>query len=312
MRRGLKNQSGQSMVLTVVFLAALFAIASAVIDVGSWYRADRQMQATADASALAAAQKLPESPAEAHALALEYAERNDGGVESGDIEISGTVLPNDTVKVTADVPAPGVFMKLFGMDEVTARATATARAGPLGSAKWAAPIGVDYLHEALHCTPTPSLACSPDFGKATEITFDKTGPGAFRLLNIDGSHGGTGPQDIGEWIRNGLDGYMPNNQWYYSDPGIKPNSSHVKEALEDRMGPGKEILIPIYTETRAQGAGFEYYVVGWVGWVTTSFEIRGVKDVSVFGSFTQIIWEGIQSESGTDDGLGVRAVSLIE
>lgn len=310
MRRRLKNQSGQSMVLTVVFLAVLIAVASAVIDVGSWYRADRQMQATADASALAAAQELPESTVAAHALALDYAERNQGGVESDDIEFSGTVIANDTVKVTAHMPTPGVFTKLFGIDSVTARATATARAGGLGSAKWAAPIGVDYRHEALHCSP--SLECSPDFGTPTSITFDKTGPGAFRLLNIDSSHGGTGPTDIGEWIRTGLDGYMPKDTWYYSDPGIKPNSSHVKSALESRLGPGKEILIPIYTETRAQGAGFEYYVVGWVGWLTTSFDIRGVKDVEVFGSFTRIIWEGIQSESGSDDGLGVRAVSLIE
>jgi hypothetical protein len=311
MTRRLGSQRGQSMVLTIVFLAVLVAMASAVIDVGAWYRADRQMQATADAAALAAAQELPESTAAAHALALEYADKNQGGVTSGDVEFSTTVVPNDTVKVTAHKSAPGVFTKLFGIEEVTARASAKARAGGMESAKWAAPIGVDYLHADLHCTPDP-LTCNPEFNVPTEITFDKTGPGAFRLLNIDGSHGGTGPQDIAEWIRTGLDGYMPVDTWYYSDPGIKPNSSHVKEALEERIGVGKEILIPIYTETRAQGAGFEYYVVGWVGWVTTSFKIKGTKDVSVFGSFTQIIWEGIQSESGTDDGLGAQAVSLIE
>jgi hypothetical protein len=313
MKRRFANQSGQSMVLTLVFVAALLAVASAVIDVGSWYRAHRQMQATADASALAGAQELPTSPGTAITQALDYADRNQGGVQSGDVEITGDKIANDTIKVTARLPAPGVFTKLFGIDEVTARASAKARVGGMNSAKWAAPIGVDYLHDDLHCTPnTTPLTCNPEFNVPTEITFDKTGPGAFRLINIDGSHGGTGPQDIGEWIRTGLDGYMPNNQWYYSDPGIKPNSSHVKEALEDRIGPGKEILIPIYTETRAQGAGFEYYVVGWVGWVTTSFEIRGVNNVSIFGSFTQIIWDGIQSESGTDDGTGARAVSLIE
>jgi Putative Flp pilus-assembly TadE/G-like len=311
MKRRLTGERGQSMVLTVVFLAVLIAMASAVIDVGAWYRTDRQMQATADAAALAAAQELPESTAAAHALALEYADKNQGGVTSGDIEFSSAFIPNDTVKVTAHTSTPGVFTKLFGIDDVTARASAKARVGGMESAKWAAPIGVDYLHADLHCTPDP-LMCDPEFNVPTEITFDKTGPGAFRLLNIDGSHGGTGPQDIAEWIRTGLDGHMPVDTWYYSDPGIKPNSSHVKEALEERIGVGKEILIPIYTETRAQGAGFEYYVVGWVGWVTTSFKLRGTKDVSVFGSFTQIIWEGIQSESGTDDGLGVRAVSLIE
>lgn len=309
----LSNERGQSMVLTLVFVTVLIAIAGAVIDVGSWYRAHRTMQATADASALAGAQELPLSPDAAVARALDYADRNQGGVKTGDVEITSVKTPNDTIKVTARTPAPGVFTRLMGIDSVTARAAAKARVGGMQSAKWAAPIGVDYLHDDLHCTPgTTPLSCSPDFNEATEITFDKSGPGAFRLLNIDGSHGGTGPKDIAEWIRTGLDGYMPVDNWYYSDPGIKPNSSHVQDALQERIGVGKEILIPIYTETRAQGAGFEYYVVGWVGWVTTSFKIKGTKDVSVFGSFTQIIWEGIESESGTDGGLGARAVSLIE
>jgi hypothetical protein len=308
----LSNECGQSMVLTLVFVTVLIAIAGAVIDVGSWYQNHREMQATADASALAGAQELPLSPATAVSQALDYADRNQGGVKSSDVEISSALTPNDTIKVTARTQAPGVFTKLMGLDSVNVRATAKARVGGLDSAKWAAPIGVDYLHDDLHCSPGPPLSCNPEFNTPTEITFDKTGPGAFRLLNIDSSHGGTGPQDIAEWIRRGLEGYMPVQEWYYSDPGIKPNSSHVKEALEDRIGAGKEILIPIYSETRAQGAGFEYYVVGWVGWMTTSFQIRGTKDVSIFGSFTQIIWEGIQSESGTDDGTGVRAVSLVE
>jgi Putative Flp pilus-assembly TadE/G-like len=308
----LSNERGQSLVLMLVFVTVLIAIAGAVIDVGAWYRAHRTMQATADASALAGAQELPLSASNAVTQALDYADRNQGGVTSGDVQVTSSLIPNDTIAVTARTPSPGVFTRLMGIDSVTVRATAKARTGPMGSAKWAAPIGVDYLHDDLHCTPGTPLTCSPDFYEPTEITFAKTGPGAFRLINIDGSHGGTGPQDIAEWIRNGLNGYMPTEKWYYSDPGIKPNSSHVRDALQERIGVGKEILIPIYTETRAQGAGFEYYVVGWVGWVTTSFDIRGVNNVSIFGHFTQIIWEGIHSESGTDDGLGARAVSLIE
>jgi hypothetical protein len=303
MRRRLKNQSGQSMVLTVVFLAALIAVASAVIDVGSWYRTDRQMQATADASALAAAQRLPEAPAEAHALALEYAERNDGGVESGDIEITQSVVPNDTVKVTADVPAPGVFTKLFGMDSVTAKATATARAGTLGSAKFAAPIGVDEQHPDLQCEPLPC------FGNPTTLELDKVGPGSFRILNIDGSHGGTSSSVLGEWIGTGLDAYMPLG-WYLSEPGSSFNSSHVRDALQDRMNGDPELLFPIYRDVRGGGSNLEYEVVGWVGWHLTGFQIGGRGKLQ--GWFTHLIWEGIQSETPTDDDFGVRAVSLIE
>lgn len=302
-----RHQRGQAMVLTLVFLTVLLVMSAAVLDVGAWYRAHRQTQATADATALAGAQELPDNPGGASSLALDYAGRNGGGVTSEDIAFQSG---NHEIKVTARRTVPGFFSKLFGVNSVTARSTATARVGGMDSAKWAAPIGVDYRHEKLHCTP--SLHCNPDFDVPTEISFEKVGPGAFRLINIDGSHGGTGPPDIAEWIQTGLDAYMPKDNWYYSDPGIKPNSSHIKSALDSRIGIGKEILIPIYNNTRAQGAGFDYFVVGWVGWVVTGYTIRGVNEATINGHFTRILWEGIQSEHGSDDGTGARAVELVE
>jgi hypothetical protein len=289
------------MVLTIIFVAVLIAVASAVIDVGSWYRAHRQMQATADASALAAAQELPESTGGAHALALDYAQRNQGGVESGDVEFSGKVVPNDTVKVSARMPSPGVFTKLFGMDSVTVRATATARAGTLGSAKWAAPIGVDEKHPDLQCKPLPC------FENPTTLELDKVGPGSFRILNIDGSHGGTSSSTVGQWIGQGLDAYMPLD-WYYSEPGSSFNSSHVRDALNERLD--TELLFPIFRDVRGGGSNLEYEVIGWVGWHLTGFKIGGKGKLD--GWFTRVIWEGIQSDTATDDDFGVRAVSLVD
>jgi len=305
-----RRQRGQAMVLSLVFLTVLLCMAAAVIDVGSWYRAHRATQATADATALAGAQELPNSTDAARSLALDYANRNGGGVKAEDVTFENDVNASDTIAVTARRPVPGFFTKIFGIDSVTARSTAKARVGALGSAKWAAPIGVDYLHEDLRCNP--KLQCNPRFGEASEIDFEKVGPGAFRLINIDGSRGGTSPEQIGEWIENGLDAFMPRDEWYYSDPGMKPNSSHVKNALNSRIGVGREILIPIYSETRAQGAGFEYYVVGWAGWLITGWDIRGSNTAKIQGSFTRIIWEGIQSEHEGDDGLGTTSVQLIE
>jgi Putative Flp pilus-assembly TadE/G-like len=305
-----RHQRGQAMVISLLFLTVLLAMSAAVLDVGAWYRAHRQTQATADATALAGAQKLPSDPGGAQTLALDYAGRNGGGVLGGDIEISTTNNANDTIAVTARKTVPGFFTKLFGLDSVTARQKAKARVGGMDSAKWAAPIGVDYLHDDLNCTP--SLQCSPAFDQPTQIDFFKVGPGAFRLINIDGSHGGTGPPELGDWIRTGLDKFMPNNRWYYSDPGMKPNSSHVKSALDDRIGVGKELLLPIYTQTRGSGSGFEYYVVAWVGYQITSWDIRGSNRAVIDGMFTRIIWEGIQSEHGSDDGLGAKSVQLVE
>ena len=48
---------------------------------------------------------------------------------------------------------------------------------------------------------------------------------------------------------------------------------------------------------RAQGAGFDYEVIGWVGWHLTGYSIGGKG--KLFGSFTRVIWDGIQCESST-------------
>jgi Flp pilus assembly protein TadG len=305
----LRSQRGQSMVLTLLFLTVLLGMAAAVIDVGSWYRAHRQTQATADATALAGAQELPD-PGAANTLALDYAGRNGGGVTGADVTFTSDHGANDTIHITARKTVPGLFTKLMGINSVTARATSAARTSPMGAAKYAAPIGVDYRHEKLHCNA--ALNCNPEFGVDTQIDFYKTGPGAFKLINIDSSHGGVGPKTLGDWMLNGLDAYMDVNKWYYSDPGLKPNSSNFLNALDQRIGPGKEILIPIYNDTRGDGAGFDYHVVGWAGFQVTGYEINGAAKAVISGKFVEIIWEGVQSEHGGEADFGARSVELVQ
>jgi hypothetical protein len=45
-RRGRSSESGQVVVLLVAFVPVLLGAAAMVLDVGSWYRADRAAQAT--------------------------------------------------------------------------------------------------------------------------------------------------------------------------------------------------------------------------------------------------------------------------
>jgi Putative Flp pilus-assembly TadE/G-like len=303
------SQRGQSMVLTLVFLTVLLGMAAAVIDVGGWYRAHRQTQSTADATALAGAQALPHT-ANASTLALDYAGRNGGGVNSGDVTYTSDREANDTIHVTARKTVPGLFTKLMGINSVTARSISAARMSPMSSAKYAAPIGVDYRHDKLHCNA--ALVCNPEFGVDTVIDFNKVGPGAFKLINIDSTHGGVSPKTLGDWMLNGLNAYMDVNKWYYSDPGMKPNSVNFQNALDQRMGPGKELLLPIYNDTRGNGSGFDYHVVGWAGFQVTGYTINGSKDALINGKFVEIIWEGIQSEHGGEPDFGARSVELVQ
>ncbi len=291
-----RDERGQAMALTVICLTVLLTLSALVLDIGSWYQAQRATQAAADAAALAAAQALPESQSEASVLAASYVAKNGGG------DASITFPTSDRVKVEVERDAPGFFSKIFGVDSVAVDAKASARSGMPTSARYAAPIAVDEKHLLL------SGSGCPCFNQATNLDLEKVGPGAFRLLNLDDSHGGTGPHILADWILNGYDGYMPLN-WYFSDPGAKFNSSHIKSAMNARIG--DELLFPIYRTTRGSGANFEYLVVGWVGFVVTAFEAKG-NGGKVNGHFVRVIWEGILSESGAETDFGVRSVELVE
>lgn len=302
-----RTDHGQATVLTLVFLVVLLGMAALVLDVGSWYRADRATQSTADAAALAGAQALPSDPSGAGTLATQYSSKNGGGVNPSGITVSTGFLPNDTIKVTLTRPAPGVFTKLFGVSSVTVGAHATARAGLMSSAKYVAPIVVKLTHPKLK--GTTSCPCFGT-GNLTTLPLGKTGaPGAFDLLNLDNSHGGTGPGILASWILKGYDGFLPVGG-YFSDPGAKWNSSQIEDAMQARIG--TVLLFPVYDTMTGSGANATYHVVGWVGFHLTDFDARGSSG-SITGYFTEVVWTGIQATSSSGQpNLGARTVSLID
>jgi hypothetical protein len=53
-------------------------------------------------------------------------------------------------------------------------------------------------------------------------------------------------------------------------------------------------------------------VVGWAGYVITSYEIKGSKNNKLFGHFRSVVWDGIGSESAGAADFGARVVSLVE
>ncbi len=303
-----RSERGQAVVLMAAFLPVLIGAAAMVLDVGSWYRADRAAQAAADASALAGAQGLQAGTDVAAALADEYAAKNGGG----EIEVSfaSKVVPNDVIKVTVKRPAPGFFSKLLGVESVTVSALARARAGLPGRARYVAPITVNEQHPMLQC------GCFDDPTQVTLINLHTSGSGdaagAFGLLNLqsqtDGS-GTIGADQLGAWIRDGYQDDLPLGM-YDSAPSANFNSDYVRNALRDRTG--TELLFPIYRPPIiGSGSGAEYDIIGWVGFVPTSFTAGGSAG-TISGHFTQVIWKGLADETGSAPDFGVRVISLIE
>lgn len=308
-----RSERGQATVLTVIFLTALIGAAALVLDVGSWLREQRASQSTADAAALAAAQELPDSPSAAGVLASSYVAKNGGGSEL--VTFSSTAAANDTVTVAVEREAPGVFAKLFSVDSVTVGARATAQAGGLDAARYVAPIVVNIKHPDLNCAGTPSRPV-PCFGKATELELANLhrpgggdAAGSFGLINLDDSSGGNvGAGTLASWMSRGFDQYMKIG-FYDAAPSANFNNGQFKASLDLRLN--DDLLFPIYKTITGSGSNARYDVVGWVGFNVTSYNASG-SDGKVFGSFTKVIWEGIQSRSGNNLNFGARTVALVE
>jgi Flp pilus assembly protein TadG len=302
-----KHSCGQAYVLTILFLVVLLGMAAAVLDVGSWYRAQRALQATVDSAALAGAQKLPESSGEATALANDYAAKNGGG--SITVKFSSQVVQNDTITVDGTKPAPGFFAKVFGVKSVTVRAHASARTGGITQAKYVVPIVVDEKHPKLQCNPNP---CSG----ATELNYQHLkgngspdGSGNFGFINLTGD-GGVGTSDLEKWMTNGFDKYLGLGD-YDARTGNPFSSSHVGDVLDARVG--DILLFPVYRKLTGTGTGAKYQIVGWAAFRLTGIDVHGSNE-KLFGEFVDVTWDGIQAGSvgETPPDFGVKNVSLID
>src|SRR5205823_591376 len=209
--------------------------------------------------------------ATASGAAITLANKNGGGVAGADVTITSTVTANDTISVHVKRWSPSFFSKLFGIDSVGVAAKATARIDGIAAARYVAPIGVPISQDDL--SGQVSGQQCPCFSDPTELDLGKAGvPGAFHLLNLDGSSGGTGQKILSDWILNGYDDDLPLGG-YFSDTGAKWNSSDVQSALNTRIG--TTLLFPVYDEIVGNGANATYHVIGWVGFHLTSIDARG-------------------------------------
>jgi len=302
-----RNQSGQALVLTVVFLVSMLGMSALVLDVGSWYRAKRQLQATADAAALAGAQALPNNPSGANGLAGDYATKNTSDLATKDVSVGSNIVPNDSITVHVTRPSPGFFAKLFGIDSVNVGASATAQSEGMASAKYVAPIAVKNTHPML---AGPGCPC---FGQQNETTIpvSSTGaPGAFAMVNLlNQAQGTSGASTLADWVKNGFQDYLPLGS-YFSDPGIKFNSQQIQDAMTQRIG--TDLLFPVYDTLTGGGSNAEYHVIGWAAFHLEGIDAHG-NDGTITGYFTDITWDGIPATTPTGGGpnFGAHTVQLV-
>jgi secretion/DNA translocation related TadE-like protein len=310
MNARVRTERGQAAVLTLVFLVVLLGMAALVLDVGSWYRADRATQATADAAALAGAQALPDSTADASSLASQYADKNGGGLNG--VSFSNSYGTDDTITVQVKKPATGIFSRLFGVDSINVGSKATARTALISEARYVAPIAVNKNHPMLIGCNNHGPCLGPQY--RTTIPVSTTGaPGAFALVNLLNQASGTsGASVLANWIENGYDGWLKIGN-YFSDPGVKFNSNGIQDAMNLRMQDHPVMLFPVYDTLTGNGSNAEYHVIGWVPFHVLGVDKQG-NNGNVTGYFTDTIWAGgIQPVPGGPQppNYGARTVQLI-
>ena len=131
------GEDGQTIVLAVIAMVALLALAAFAIDVGYVYYAHRSLQASADAAALAGAQKLPDAGA-AKVTAQEYGTSPAGKNQLNNIGVVSEAIttkcltslpgcdPANAVVAEESALVPTFFARVLGISSFNIKAKATA------------------------------------------------------------------------------------------------------------------------------------------------------------------------------------------
>jgi Putative Flp pilus-assembly TadE/G-like len=299
-----RGESGQVIVFVAFILTALVGMAALVIDVGSWYRADRHLQTAADAAALAGAQELPTKPSTAVSVAMDYGTvKNGAGLAA--LSVNPTIPRSDTIHVSATAQAPGFFARVISAayNEVTVKAEAEAQVLAPLSLKSVAPIAV---YKDMACIVT-NPSC---FGQPVTLAFDEDAEfdptkSKYGLLDLD-RDGNAGAGDMKKWLENGYPDYLPINTYY---PPANGEKNGIKKELEDAAKDQRVLLLPVYDTASATG----YHVIGWAAFVIDDIGKWAGNEHILTGHFVTFIATDLAAGGTISDpnlDFGVQVITL--
>jgi hypothetical protein len=294
----IRADAGQAFVFVAFTLMVLVGMAALVVDVGSWYHADRKLQTAADAAALAGAQHLPIEESEARTVALDYAQRNYAGIPAPIV-----AFPNSgTIDVSATTTAPGIFTRIYGsaFNEVTVNAEAQAQVLAPGKLRNVAPIGV---HRDKACVVT-NPSC---FGQPVTMTFDELDAtkSKFGLLALD-REPTVGTGEMKDWLVNGYDDFLSVGVDY---PDASGEKNGIRNELEDAAAAKRVLLFPVFDTTGPSG----FHVIGWAAFVIDEVVKWSGSQHVLTGHYTIFVATDLAS-GGTiaspDNDFGVHVIVL--
>lgn len=294
----LRSDSGQAMLFVVVALLGLVGLVSLVVDGGSWFRTQRQVQTAADAAALAGAQNLPIDQTGARSTAISYAQQNFSGIAAPTITFPSAA----EIDVVAAEPVNGIILSALN---ATARAHARAQVSAPSSLKNVAPIAVYKDYACIVTNPT----C---FGQTVVLGFDDDNPfdptkSKFGLLDLD-RDGSAGSGDMKNWLDNGYPDFLPVNTIY---PPANGEKNGIKSQLQSAADAHRVLLFPVYDTATATG----YHVIGWAAFVIDDIGKWAGKEHILTGHFVTFLATDLAAGNPiTDPSLdfGVHVITLTQ
>ena len=294
----MRGDSGQAMLFVVVALLGLVGLVSLVVDGGSWFRTQRQVQTAADAAALAGAQNLPIDQTGARTTAISYAQQNFSGIAAPTITFPSAA----EIDVVAAKPVNGIILPALN---ATARAHARAQVSAPSSLKNVAPIAVYKDYACIVTNPS----C---FGQTVVLGFDDDNPfdptkSKFGLLDLD-RDGSAGAGDMKNWLDNGYPDYLPVNTIY---PPANGEKNGIKTQLQNAADAHRVLLFPVYDTATATG----YHVIGWAAFVIDDIGKWAGKEHILTGHFVTFLATDLAAGNPiTDPSLdfGVHVITLTQ
>lgn len=132
-----KNDQGSVLILTILVLTAILGIGALATDMAVLYAEKSRLQNAVDASALAGAQELPDSPGSAYTATTEYATSNNTVLST--VQIANQ---NREITVMAQKDVPLYLARFLGIRSKTVSAQAKAAVLSARSLRGVAPLSI--------------------------------------------------------------------------------------------------------------------------------------------------------------------------
>lgn len=276
MRRLIKKEEGNTILLVAFSLVALIAMTGLIIDGGKLFLTKTHLQKTANAAVLSGAQELTHEEESVRTIVHETLEKHSENHSLEDMKIQ----MEDKVSVDLSREVPLTFSQLFGFDTAPVNVHAAAELGTMGKAAGVAPLGIDE-----------SLGL--EFNKEYSLKVDQTGveAGNFGVLALGGTGAATYEDNLLKGYQNELEvgdvletqtGNIAGKTRAVIQERI--NSCPYPEGETHHRDCSRIILIPVYQRLDADGnqlkevkiTGFAYF------YITKPMDS---KDTSITGMF---------------------------